>query len=163
MNQELLSASWAYSHLRKCSGLPSKRTAQLINICLTCFVIVPSKVSTKCHSLLGAAVLVLSVDSSITENTQKTVEKRISLTNQAALLSRACFKEGAACEFAGNWPQNWAVHWARVCCDGTGWVVQSGLPCENVWGGRRGGTGWFLAFCDGRNYFYVQGKSNSVK
>lgn len=56
----------------------------------------------KCHALLGAAVLVLSVDSSITENTQKAVEKRISLTNQAALLSHAYFKEGAACELAGN-------------------------------------------------------------
>ena len=99
-----------------------------------CFVIVHSKVSMKCHALLGAAVLVLSVDSSITENTQKAVEKRISLTNQAALLSHAYFKEGAACELAGNWRQNWAVHWAHVCCDGTGWeVVQSGLPCENVW------------------------------
>ena len=52
--------------------------------------------------LLGAAVLVLSVDSSITGNTQKAVEKRISLTSQAVLLSHACFKEGAACELAGN-------------------------------------------------------------
>lgn len=56
----------------------------------------------KCHTLLEAAVLVLSVDSSITENTQKAVEKRISLNSQAALLLHACFKEGAACELAGN-------------------------------------------------------------
>ena len=99
-----------------------------------CFVTVHAKVSTKCHTLLEAAVLVLSVDSSITENTQKAVEKRISLSNQATLLWHVCFKEGAACELAADWLQSWAAHWAQACCDGAGWeVAQSGLPCENVW------------------------------
>lgn len=66
--------------------------------------------SMKCHTPLEAAVLVLSVDSSITENTQKAAEKRISLSNQAALLWHACFKDGAACELAADWLQSWAAH-----------------------------------------------------
>ena len=73
-----------------------------MNICLKCFVTFHLKVPAKCHMLLEAAILVLSVDNSMMENTQERVVKRISLSIQVALLSHACLKEGPACGLAGN-------------------------------------------------------------
>lgn len=52
--------------------------------------------------LLEAAILVLFVDNSIMENTQKEIVKRIPLNNQVAFLSYVCFKEGPARQLAGN-------------------------------------------------------------
>lgn len=73
-----------------------------MNISLKYFVTFHSKVATECHMLLVPAILVLFVDNSIMENTQKEVVQRISLNNQVAFLSEVCFKEGRACELAGN-------------------------------------------------------------
>ena len=88
-------------HLRKVECVALK-TAQLVNIGLKCFVTFHSKVSAKCHMLLEAAILVLSVDNSIMENTQKEVVKRVSLNNQVAPILHVCFKQGSACELASN-------------------------------------------------------------
>lgn len=52
--------------------------------------------------LIEAAILVLSVDNSIMENTQKEVVKTLSLNNQVAPILHVCFKEGSACKLAGN-------------------------------------------------------------
>lgn len=73
-----------------------------MNICLKFFAIFHSKVSMKSHMLLETAILVLFVDNSIMENTQKEVVKRISLNHQVAFFSHVYFKGGSACELAGN-------------------------------------------------------------
>lgn len=73
-----------------------------MHIRLKCFVTFHSEVSTKCHMLLEAAIVVLFADNSIMENTQKEGVKRISLSNQVTFLSYVCFKEEPACELAGS-------------------------------------------------------------